>query len=39
VTLIPKKRPNAEWWLLAVLFVALPVALIVLRAVLDAVRR
>jgi hypothetical protein len=39
MTLMPKKRPNREWWLLAVLFGALPIVLILLRAVLDAVRR
>jgi hypothetical protein len=39
MTLIPRKRPNGEWWLLAVLFVAVPIALIILRAVLDAARR
>jgi hypothetical protein len=28
MTLIPKKRPNSEWGLLALLFVALPNVLI-----------
>jgi hypothetical protein len=39
VTLIPRKGPHREWWVIAILFVGVPIAVIVLRALWDAAWR
>jgi hypothetical protein len=39
MTLIPRNGPRKEWWAIAILFIGVPIALIVLRAVWDVARR